>query len=89
VIRDIGREEVRVLPADSFFGRGGLTAWRGRSNRPGCFQVEVLFRQIFLCEFVCLDQRSVWVKFRVVLVPFARYSCLEFVAGYRRLDRPW
>jgi hypothetical protein len=28
------------------------------------------------------------VKFWVVLVPFARSSCLEFVAGYRRLDRP-
>jgi hypothetical protein len=28
------------------------------------------------------------VKFRVVLVLFARSSCLEFVAGYRRLDRP-
>jgi hypothetical protein len=47
-----------------------------------------LFHRIFLCEFVRLDQRSVWVKFRVVLVPFARSSCLEFVAGYSRLDRP-
>jgi hypothetical protein len=28
------------------------------------------------------------VKFRVVLVLFARCSWLEFVAGYRRLDRP-
>jgi hypothetical protein len=53
------------------------------------FQVEVLFRRIFLCEFVHLDQRSVWVKFGVVLVLFARCSCLVFVAGYRRLDRPW
>jgi hypothetical protein len=60
----------------------------GRSNRPGCFQVEVLFHRIFLCEFVCLDQRSVWVNFGVVLVLFARSSCLEFVAGYKRLDRP-
>jgi hypothetical protein len=28
------------------------------------------------------------VKFRVVFVLFARSSCLEFFAGYRRLDRP-
>jgi hypothetical protein len=28
------------------------------------------------------------MKFRVVLMPFARSFCLEFVAGYRRLDRP-
>jgi hypothetical protein len=27
------------------------------------------------------------VKFQVVLVSFARCSWLEFVAGYRRLDR--
>jgi hypothetical protein len=53
------------------------------------FQVEVLFRLIFLCEFVPLDQRSVWVKFGVVLVFFARCSWLEFVARYMRLDRPW
>jgi hypothetical protein len=53
------------------------------------FPVKVQFRRIFLCEFVRLDQRSIWVKFRVVLVPFARSSCLEFVAGFRRLDRPW
>jgi hypothetical protein len=55
----------------------------------GSFQVEVLFRRIFLCEFVRLDQRSVWVKFWVVLVLFARCTWLEFVAGYRRLDRLW
>jgi hypothetical protein len=48
-----------------------------------------LFHRIFLCEFVRFDQRSVWVKFRVVLVLFAKCSWLEFVAGYRRLDRPW
>jgi hypothetical protein len=48
-----------------------------------------LFRRIFLYEFVRLDQRSVWVKFRVILVSFARISWLEFVARYRRLDRPW
>jgi hypothetical protein len=53
------------------------------------FQVKVLFHRIFLCEFVRFDQRSVWVKFRVVLVLFARSSCLEFVARYRRLDCPW
>jgi hypothetical protein len=47
-----------------------------------------VFRRTFLCEFVRLDQRSVWVKFRVVLVPFARFSLLEFVGGYKRLDRP-
>jgi hypothetical protein len=35
------------------------------------------------------DQKSVWVKFRVVLMPVARSSCLKFVARYRRLDRPW
>jgi hypothetical protein len=29
------------------------------------------------------------VKFQVVLVSVARCSWLEFVAGYRRLDRPW
>jgi hypothetical protein len=77
------------LTRELFFWRGVLTAWRGRSNRPGIFQVKVLFRQVFLYEFVRLDQRSVWVKFRVVLVLFARSSCLEFVAGYRRLKRPW
>jgi hypothetical protein len=48
-----------------------------------------LFHRIFLYEFVLLDQRSVWVKFGVVLVLFARSSWLEFVAEYRRLDRPW
>jgi hypothetical protein len=53
------------------------------------FQVKVLFRRILLCEFVRLDQRSIWVKFLVVLVPVARSSCLEFVARYRMLDRPW
>jgi hypothetical protein len=52
----------------------GLFFWKRRSNRPGCFQVEVVFRRIFLCEFVRLDQRSVCVKFGVVLVPFARCS---------------
>jgi hypothetical protein len=29
------------------------------------------------------------VKFWVVFVLFARSYCLEFFAGYRRLDRPW
>jgi hypothetical protein len=48
-----------------------------------------LFRRIFLYEFVRFDQRSVWVKFWVVLVLFAKCSWLEFVVGYRRLDRPW
>jgi hypothetical protein len=81
--------KLRFDPRVRFSGRGGLTAYRGRSNRPGCFRVKVLFRRIFLCEFVRLDQRSVWVKFGVVLVQFARCSCLEFAAGYRRLDRPW
>jgi hypothetical protein len=72
----------------SISGRGGLTAYRGRSNRPGYFWVKVLFRRIFLYEFVRLDQRSVWVKFGVVLVQFARCSWSGFIAGYRRLDRP-
>jgi hypothetical protein len=83
------RERDGCLGGKLFSGRGGLTACRGRSNRPGCFQVKVLFRWIFLYEFVRLDQRSVWVKFGVVLVLFAWCSWLEFVAGYRRLDRPW
>jgi hypothetical protein len=42
-----------------------------------------------MCEFVRLDQRSVQVKSRLILVLFARSSCLVFVAGYRRLDHPW
>jgi hypothetical protein len=29
------------------------------------------------------------MKSRLVSVLFARISCLEFVAGYRGLDRPW
>jgi hypothetical protein len=60
--------------------------WFGRS---GDGKSRFWFRRIFLCEFVLLDQRSVRVKFRVVFVLFARSSCLEFFAGYRRLDRPW
>jgi hypothetical protein len=60
----------------------------GQSNRPGSSRWRFRFFQIFLCEFVRLDQRSVQVKSRFVSVLFARSSCSEFVVGYRRLDRP-
>jgi hypothetical protein len=73
----------------------GLVFWKGRSNRlggrsnrPRPSRWRFLFCWIFLCEFVCLDRRSVLVKSCVVFVQFARCSCLEFFAGYRRLDCP-
>jgi hypothetical protein len=68
--------------------------WVGRSNRhrgsnpPGSPRSKFCFCQIVLCEFVRLDQRNVQVKSWLVSVLFARSSCLEFVARYRRLDRP-
>jgi hypothetical protein len=67
----------------------GQIFWVGRSNRPRSSRWRFWFCRIFLCEFVRLDQRSVQVKSQFISLQFARSSCLEFVAGYMRLDCPW
>jgi hypothetical protein len=67
----------------------GQIFWVGRSNRPGSSRWRFWFCQVFLLELVRLDQRRLQVKSRFIFVQFARSSCLEFVPGYRRLDRLW
>jgi hypothetical protein len=71
-----------------FSGWGSLTAIRGQSNRLVPHRWMFWFHGIFLYEFVRLDQRSILVKYWLVLQLYARSSCLKFVAGYRRLNRP-